>query len=60
MDELRQTIVTAVNNSNLPIDAVYYVMKDIWRDVYEMHESALKNASTKQSLQLRLLRKNND
>ena len=30
MDELRQTIVTAVNNSNLPIDAVYYVMKDIW------------------------------
>ena len=47
MDELRQTIVTAVNNSNLPIDAVYYVMKDIWRDVYEMHESELKNASTK-------------
>ena len=47
MDELRQTIVTAVNNSNLPIDAVYYVMKDIWRDVYEMHESVLKNASTK-------------
>lgn len=47
MDELRQTIVTAVNNSNLPIDAIYYVMKDIWRDVYEMHENALKNASTK-------------
>ncbi len=47
MDELRQTIVTAVNNSNLPIDAVYYVMKDIWRDVYEMHENALKNASAK-------------
>ena len=47
MDELRQTIVTAVNNSNLPIDAVYYVMKDIWRDVYEMHENALKKASTK-------------
>ena len=47
MDELRQTIITAVNNSNLPMDAVYYVMKDIWRDVYEMHESALKNASTK-------------
>lgn len=47
MDELRQTIVTAVNNSNLPIDAIYYVMKDIWRDIYEMHESALKNASTK-------------
>ena len=47
MDELRQTIVTAVNNSNLPIDAVYYVMKDIWRDVYEMHEKEKKNASTK-------------
>lgn len=47
MDELRQTIVTAVNNSNLPIDAIYYVMKDIWRDIYEMHENALKNASTK-------------
>ena len=47
MDELRQTIITAVNNSNLPMDAVYYVMKDIWRDVYEMHENALKNASIK-------------
>ena len=46
MDELRQTIVTAVNNSNLPMDAVYYVMKDIWRDVYEMHENALKNTAS--------------
>lgn len=42
MDELRETIVTAVNNSQLPIDAIFYVMKDIWRDIYEMHENALK------------------
>lgn len=42
MDELRKTIVTAVNNSQLPIDAIFYVMKDIWRDIYEMHENALK------------------
>ena len=28
------------------MDAVYYVMKDIWRDVYEMHENALKNTAS--------------
>lgn len=32
MEELRQQIINLCNNSKLPLEAVYFILKDIWRD----------------------------
>ena len=43
MDKLRESLVKTINESHLPIDAIFYVVKDVWRDLVEMHNDALKN-----------------
>ena len=32
MNELKDKILDLCNNSNLPLEAVIFVVKDIWRD----------------------------
>lgn len=32
MEELRQKILDLCNESELPLEAIYFVVKDIWRD----------------------------
>lgn len=33
MEELKQKIIDLCNESNLPLEALLFVTKDVWRDV---------------------------
>ena len=33
MEELKQQIIDLCNNSGLPLEAILFVTKDVWRDV---------------------------
>lgn len=33
MEELRKKIIDLCNESELPLEAIYFVVKDVWRDV---------------------------
>lgn len=33
MEELKQKIIDLCNESQLPLEAIYFVTKDVWRDV---------------------------
>ena len=33
MEELKQKIINLCNESGLPLEAIYFVTKDVWRDV---------------------------
>ena len=45
MEELKQQIIDLCNNSGLPLEAIYFVTKDVWRDV----EATLRSAQEKQA-----------
>ena len=52
MEELRVNLINAINASGLPIEAVVFVVRDVYRDVNEtfqrMSEEA-KKASSKEN-----------
>ena len=33
MEELRRQIIDLCNKSELPLEAIYFVVKDVWRDI---------------------------
>lgn len=41
MEELKQKLLQLVNSSNLPIEAIYYVVKDFYRDVDDAYQQTL-------------------
>lgn len=41
MEELKKQIIDLCNKSNLPLEAILFVTKDVWRDV----EATLRAAS---------------
>ena len=42
MEELRETIVKALNASTLPLDCKYYVMADVFHEIDNLYHNALK------------------
>ena len=44
MEELKQKLVDICNESGLPLEAILFVTKDLWRDV----EDTLRNLKEKQ------------
>ena len=46
MEELRLKLIEDCNNSNLPIEALMFVVRDVYRDVTELYNKwlAKKNA----------------
>ena len=42
MDKLKKQLLQLVNNSELPLEAVYYVIKDLYRDVVEVYDKMLQ------------------
>ena len=44
MEELKQKLVDICNKSGLPLEAILFVTKDLWRDV----EDTLRNLKEKQ------------
>lgn len=54
MEELRKKIVKDINESNLPLDCIYYLMKDLFRDIeaqyanfIQQQEAAQRKETTK-------------
>ena len=42
MEQLKQQLLQLVNQSNLPLEAIYYVVKDFYRDVDDAYKQALQ------------------
>ncbi len=42
MEQLKQQLLQLVNASNLPLEAIYYVVKDFYRDVDDAYRQALQ------------------
>lgn len=50
MEELKQKIINLCNESGLPLEAIYFVTKDVWRDVEDtlkIYKEQQKKAETK-------------
>lgn len=41
MEQLRANLLYVLNTCELPIDAAYYVMKDVFRDLEDMYNQEL-------------------
>lgn len=41
MEEFRESLIQLINNTQLPPEAMYYIIKDIYRDAQEAYESYL-------------------
>lgn len=46
MEELKQKLLDACNQSGLPLEAILFVTKDLWRDVQDTMER-IKTESAK-------------
>ena len=46
MEELKQQLLDACNSSGLPLEAILFVTKDLWRDV----EDTLRKYKAQQSV----------
>lgn len=42
MEQFRNLLIQAFNEAELPFDAKYYILKDIFRDVSSMYDNMLK------------------
>lgn len=51
LDKLRDDLCDVINNSNLPIDAVYYVIKDILFELEGLHDQYKKNNKRQEELE---------
>ena len=49
MEELKQQIIDLCNNSGLPLEAILFVTKDVWRDV----EDTIRILNNKQSIKVK-------
>lgn len=43
IDNLSQTLTQAISEANLPIGVVYYIVKDVYRDLEQAYGSYLNN-----------------
>ena len=42
MELFRKKLIEVINDSDLPFDARYYVIKDVYRDVLDLYENFIK------------------
>jgi hypothetical protein len=45
MEQFRNLLIQAFNEAELPFDAKYYIIKDVFRDVSSMYDNMLKEQS---------------
>lgn len=43
MEELKQQILADCNNSNLPFEQIFYILKDLYRDAADAYSEYLNN-----------------
>lgn len=60
MEEFKKALIEVINNSELPFDAKYYVLKDVYRDIFEVYDKLLKEyeAAKEAESQNEILKKN--
>ena len=51
MEELKRKLLQVVNESNLPLEAIYYLVKDLYRDVDDTYQHYLREAQKQQEEQ---------
>lgn len=53
MEELKKKLLDDCNSSGLPLEAIYYLVKDLFRDVSDTYERLLeqKAQQTKQEVE---------
>lgn len=51
IEKLRKEIYDVINNCQLPIGTVYFVFKDIFGDVSQAYQAAVKQEAQAQTLQ---------
>lgn len=44
MEELRNELLEVINHSQLPAECIYYIFKDIFRDIQEQYTAMLQQA----------------
>ena len=44
MEELRKQLTELINSSTLPAECIYYVYKDVFRDLQEQYTEILRQA----------------
>lgn len=42
MEQFRMLLIQIFNNADLPLDVKYYALKDVFRDVSALYDSALR------------------
>lgn len=47
MEDLRDELINLINNSNLPIEGVYYIFKDVFRELTDQYSLVLKERREK-------------
>ena len=48
MENLKMKIIEDINNSNLPLECIYYLIKDITRDVESAYYNTLNKERSKE------------
>lgn len=48
MDELKKKLIDVANESDLPFEAIYYVIKDFYRDAEESYRAYLDKDKEKE------------
>ena len=48
MEELRQKIITLINESGLPLEAIVFIIRDVYRDVDMTFQNYLKEEKESQ------------
>ncbi len=51
MEELRKKIAELINNSELPFECKYYVLKDVFNEVNNLYRELLKQQQEQQNIQ---------
>ena len=51
MEQLKNKLLQAANESGLPLDAIYYVCKDFFRDVDNAYKDFLQQQEEMQKIQ---------
>ena len=53
MEELKQKLITICNESGLPLEAILFVTKDLWRDVENtLRQLQAREAAAKKSMEI--------
>ena len=51
MEELRDELINIINECNLPIEGIYYIFKDVFRELSDQYSVVLQKQRQKETLQ---------